>query len=73
MLFAKSIVSCNVVACARPIRIDYDNAILGHADLNLPLLTWFAGKTLETLYLKGENWTEAFTLEKVDKHCCGFG
>lgn len=33
--------------------IDYDNAILGHADLNFPLLTEFTGKTLKTHYLMG--------------------
>lgn len=36
MLLANGIVSCSVVACARPIRIDYDNAIRGQADINLP-------------------------------------
>lgn len=42
--------------------IDYDNAILGRADLSLLLLTSFAGKTLETLYLKGESRAEEFQL-----------
>lgn len=32
----------------RPVRIDYDNADLGHADLSLVLLTWFTGKSMES-------------------------
>lgn len=51
MLLANVIVSCSVVACARPIRIDYDNAIRR---------TGWHQLTLETLYLEGGNWTEEF-------------
>lgn len=39
LFITSGIVSFKVVACARPVRIDYDNADLGHADLSLVLLT----------------------------------
>lgn len=48
LFITSGIVSFKVVACARPVRIDYDNADLGHADLSLVLLTWFTGKSMES-------------------------